>query len=129
LLKELTVGSNPVTRDVMNSIAIIEKQRLDLQQTAGLAASCNSALRKLHELLEREKDALQQRGPEAGDPDKVDAVMKELDRVKQLAAGTARAPAGRRGFLSPRKASWKGNEPRGGGRNKGRRTMGRAGGR
>jgi hypothetical protein len=123
------VGSNPTTRDVMHSIAIIEKQRLDMQQSAGLAASCNSALRKLHELLEREKDALQLRGPEAGDPDKVDAVMKELDRVKQLAVGTARAPSGNKGFLAPRKASWKGIERRGAGRNKGRRTMGRAGGR
>jgi gamma-glutamyltranspeptidase len=129
MLKELTVGSNPATRDVMNSIAIIEKQRLNLQQTAGLAASCNSALRKLHELLEREKDARQQRGPEAGDPDKVHAVMKELDRVKQLAAITARVPSGTKSFLSPRKASRKGNEPRGAGRSRGRRTMGRAGGR
>ena len=122
------MDSNAATRDVMNSIATIEKQRLDLQQTAGLAASCNSALRKLHELLEREKDALQLRGPEAGNPAKVAAVMQELERVKQLAGSTVRAPSGK-GVLSPRKASWKGNEPRGVGRNRGRRTMGRAGDR
>lgn len=123
------MGSHPAMRNIMNSIAIIEKQRLDMQQTAGLEASCNSALRKLHELLEREKDALQQSGPEAGDPDKIDAVMKELDRVKQLAAGMARAPSGRKGFFPTRKASWRGGEPRSAGRNRGRRTMGRAGGR
>ena len=58
--------TNPATDEVIDMIADIEMQRQAMEKNAGLGASCSSALRKLHELLEREKEALQLHGPDAG---------------------------------------------------------------
>ena len=106
-------------------IADIEMQRQAMVKEAGLAAACSSALRKLHELLDREKEALRLRGPAAGHPQNVEAVTTEIERVKQL---TVAKSEGSRAYIGLRKASWR-NAHRVPARNKGRRTMGRAGGR
>lgn len=98
--------TRPATDEMLDDIASIEMQRRKKEKEAGLAASCNFALRRLHERLDHEKEALQLRGPDAGHPGNVEAVMIE----------------------SQRKASWR-NAQRTPARNKGRRTMGRAGGR
>jgi hypothetical protein len=109
-------------------IADIEMQRQALEKNAGLGASCSSALRKLHELLEREKEALQLHGPDAGRPENVETVTLEIERVKRVAVVTSQRPASKGTYPGQQKASWR-NAHRSPPRNKGRRTMGRAGGR
>ncbi len=123
----------PATDEVLDRIASIETERQAMAKEAGLAASCNSALRKLHELLEHEQKTLQLHGAGAGYPANVDAVTNEVERVKRLAVLTGQGhpsrnadPAGRR--QESRQKSWQ-NAQRNPARNKGRRTMGRAGGR
>ena len=114
--------------EVIDAIAGIELKRRETEKEAGLAASCNSALRKLHEFLDREKEALQLRGPDAGNPQNVEAVTAEIERVKRLTVVTSQGPGARGAYPSRRKASWQ-DARRTPPRNKGRRTMGRAGGR
>jgi hypothetical protein len=121
------------TDEAIDAIADIEMQRRETEKEAGLAASCSSALRKLHELLDREKEVLQLHGAVAGHPANVDAVMVEIERVKRLAVVTGQGHpsrnADRAGLRQEsRQKSWH-NAPRNPARNKGRRTMGRAGGR
>ncbi len=119
--------------EAIDAIADIEMQRREMEKEAGLAASCSSALRKLHELLEREKAALQLHGAGTGHPANVDAVAIEIDRVKRLAVIKVQGPAHRNADPAglrqeSRQKSWQ-NAQRSPARNKGRRTMGRAGGR
>jgi hypothetical protein len=120
------LGTNPATDEVIQMIAAIEAQRQAIEKEAGLAAACSSALRKLHELLDREREALQLRGPAAGHPENVEAVTIEIGRVKRLTVATNQGPT--RAYTGPRKASWR-NAHHSPAKNKGRRTMGRAGGR
>ena len=121
------------TDEVAGAIADIEMQRQVTEKKAGLRASCSSALRRLHELLEREQKAAQLHGAGAGHPANVDALMAEIERVKALAVVKVQGPAhrnsdpaGRR--QESRQKSWQ-NAQRSPAKNKGRRTMGRAGGR
>ena len=122
------MGTTPATDEVIDRIAGIESQRQAMEKDAGIAASCSSALRKLHELLDREKEALQLRGPDAGHPENVEAVTVEIERVKAMTASTNPGPVPRGEYPGQRKATWR-NAYRSPARNKGRRTMGRAGGR
>lgn len=122
------MGASVSTDEVIDLIADIELQRREKEKEAGLAASCSLALRRLHELLDREKEALQLRAPDAGHPGNVEAVMIEIERVKGLTVVASRGPTPTTPYRGPRKASWR-NAQRSPARNKGRRTMGRAGGR
>ncbi len=114
--------------EVIGAIAGIETQRRNAEKEAGRAAACAAALRKLHEILDREREALQQRGAEPGHPRNVEAVTAEIERVKALAVITNPRPATHGAYVPPRNVSWK-NNARSPARNKGRKTMGRAGGR
>lgn len=116
------------TDEVIDAIADIEMQRQAMEKEGGLAASCSSALRRLHELLDHEKEALQLHGPDAGHPKNVEAVTIEIERVKGLSVITSQRPAARSAYPGQRNVAWR-NAPRSPARNKGRRTMGRAGGR
>ena len=109
-------------------IADIELQRQAIVKDAGLTASCSSALRKLHELLDRETQALQLHGPAAGHPENVEAVAVEIERVKGMTGTRSPSPAARGAYPGQPKAAWR-NAHRSPARNRGRRTMGRAGGR
>jgi len=122
------LGTAPATDEVVEAIAGIEMQRQAMEKNAGLGASCSSALRKLHELLEREKEALQLHGPDAGRPENVETVTLEIERVKGLAANKVRNSFPGNGGNGQRRSTWR-NAHRSPPRNKGRRTMGRAGGR
>ena len=114
--------------EVIDAIAEIEMRRRQAEKEAGLAGSCSSALRKLRELLELETESLQLSGREAGNPQNVEAVTIEIERVKGLAVVTAPGPAVRSPYPAGRKSKWR-DAHRSPARNKGRRTMGRAGGR
>jgi hypothetical protein len=122
------LGTPPATDEVIDAIADIEMQRQARVKEAGPTASCSSALRRLHELLDREKQALQQHGPDAGHPENVEAVAAEIERVKGLAAISNPGPAPRGAYPGQRKVAWQ-NAHRSPARNRGRRTMGRTGGR
>jgi hypothetical protein len=122
------LGTPPATDEVIDAIAGIEMQRQATMKAAGVAASCSSALRSLLELLDREKKALAEHGPDAGHPENVEAVAAEIERVKGLAAATNPGPAPRGAYPGQRKATWR-DAQRSPARKKGRRTMGRGGGR
>ena len=122
------LGTIPAADEMLDMIASIEMQRQETEKEAGLAASCGTALRKLHAVLNREKEALQQRGPGAGHPENVEAVTAAIERVKALAVVKIQGPASQSAYPRQRKESWR-DAQRNTGRNKGRRTMGRAGGR
>jgi len=115
--------------EVTDMIAHIEMHRQEMQKEAGLAAACNEALRKLHELLEQERQQLQLHGPDTVHPANIEAVTLHINRVKQLAgAGGQKSMAGNARPRQQRQASRPGG-PRNPARNKGRRTMGRRGDR
>jgi hypothetical protein len=112
---------------VTGAIAAIELQRQAAEQEAGVPAACAAALRKLHELLDRERQSLRRR-PKAGHSRNVEAVTSAIERTKAWAGVTTQGPGRKNAFLQQRNASWR-NAQRSPARNKGRRTMGRAGGR
>jgi hypothetical protein len=122
------LAATSATGEVIDLVADIEMQRQAMQQKAGLAASCSSALRKLHGLLDREQEASQPHGPVAGHRGNVEALKMEIERVKELADVSSRGFTRKTAYGGPRKATWQ-DARRNPARNKGRRTMGRAGGR
>lgn len=117
-----------VTDHVMDAIAHIEMHRQEMAKETSVAAACNEALRKLHELLNGEREALRLHGPEPGHAANVEAVTAEIERVKRLAGA-----GGKGAKQGPGRPQWRNrvgpgqqhNRPR----SKGRRTMGRSGGR
>lgn len=118
----------PATDEVVDAIAGIETQRRETESEAGFPMSCSSALHRLHELLDHEKEALRLRGPAVGHPENVEAVTHEIGRVKGLHAATGRGPNGKDPYPAQRQATWQ-DASRGPVKSKGRRTMGRSGGR
>lgn len=113
--------------DVTDAIASIEMHRQQTEKETGLAAACSEALRRLHELLERERGA-QQHGPGTKHPANIEAVTAEIRRIRKLAGVTSQAPIPRnpRPGQPPASARSGTRIPP---RNKGRRTMGRRGDR
>ena len=124
----LPTTEKPATDDVIDAIAEIEMQRRETEKKAGFAGSCSSALQRLGGLLDHESKALALRGPDAGHPGNVVAVELEIVRVKALTAPRAQESIPRYVRTEQRQVSWR-SAPRNAPRNKGRRTMGRAGGR
>jgi hypothetical protein len=118
----------PASDEVIDEIAGIEMRRREAEKEAGLAASCGSALRKLHELLERETEARRQHGGAAGQPGNVEALAAEIERLKKRVPAKVQGPPARHAFPDRKKESWQ-DAQRNPAKNKGRRTMGRAGGR
>jgi hypothetical protein len=118
----------PATDGVIDAIAEIEMQRRETESTTGFATSCGQALERLSELLDHETRALALHGPDAGHPGNVDALEREIARVKALTAPRAQESIPRYVRTEQRPVSWH-NAPQNPPRNKGRRTMGRAGGR
>jgi bacterioferritin-associated ferredoxin len=109
--------------ETLDAIAHIEVHRQDMAKEAGIAAACSEALRKLHELLEREREA--PHGPGTRHAANIEALTGEIERVKRLAGAAAQPKQGR---PKPRKPLGPGRQhpmPRG----KQRRTMGRGRGR
>ena len=122
------MGAGMATDEVTDIIANIEMQRQEMEKEAGLAAACSEALRKLYELLDREKKALQPHGPSTGHSANIEAVMIEIKRVKKLSGITSQGSIPKTARPGQRQVSWQ-NEPRNPSRNRGRRTMGRSSGR
>ena len=117
-----------ITDDMMNAIAHIEIHRQELEKESNRAAACNQALRKLHELLDQERAALQAHGPDAGRAENIEAVVAEIERVKKLASTGGRSANPRHGRPQQQPRPVGPGQPHNRPRNKGRRTMGRRGG-
>jgi bacterioferritin-associated ferredoxin len=114
--------------EILDAIAHIELRRQDIEKTAGVAAACNEALRKLHELLGHEEEAMQAHGPGARHAANIEALKGEIERVKNLAAVGGRVATRRHEPAQgqkPMRQAQAHNRPR----TKGRRTMGRGSGR
>jgi hypothetical protein len=114
-----------ISDEVIDAIARIEMHRQEMEKEAGVAAAGNEALRKLHELLEREREALQAHGPGARHAAHIEALTAEIERVKRLAGARAKAKQGRPPPRNPLQPGRPHNLPR----NKQRRTTGRSRGR
>jgi hypothetical protein len=114
-----------ISDEVMDAIARIEMHRQEMAKEASVAAACNEALRKLHELLEREREASQPHGPGARNEAHIEALAAEIERVKRLAGAVAKAKQGRPQPQHPLRPGERHDLPR----NKRRRTMGRSRGR
>jgi hypothetical protein len=90
------VDSETATDDVLQSIASIETHRREIETASGLPASCNEALRRLHQLLDREREALQMHGPGTRRHSvNVGTVTVEIARVKKLTGDTSPPPTSR----------------------------------
>jgi len=118
--------------EVTDGIAAIEMHRQGTEQESGLAVSCTEALRKLQTLLEEERAALQQHGPESVHAINVEAVMNAIRRVQSMtgAKNKGQTPRNAHHRVAPPPAP-RPDRPRnaGAGRNRGRRSLGRGGGR
>jgi len=123
------MDTETATDDVTDSIAHIEMQRQDAKKESGLAAACREALRKLQELLDRERGSAQEHDPGSGRSANIAALTMQIDKIKRLADGAApgRRLSTGRGREQQQAASRR--APRGPVRNKGRRTTRRSGGR
>ncbi|HVC12415.1 MAG TPA: hypothetical protein VNE59_12305 [Burkholderiales bacterium] len=114
----------PATDEVIDLIAGIEMHRQEAAKELDPVAACHEALRKLHELLERERNALQSHVPGSGHAANIEALTADIARVKQLAGETSQ-PAG---SGNPRPARHQLSLRAGARRfprSRGRRTMGR----
>jgi len=114
--------------EVTDAIALIETHRQAMAKESSAATACNEALRKLHEILEREREALQLRGVDDGHAANVEAVTTEIERVKQLAGAAGKGVKPKHGPPQAQKhvgPSRSHDVPR----TKLRRTMGRTSGR
>jgi hypothetical protein len=114
--------------EVVDEIAAIEMHRQGTEQESGLAVACSESLRKLHALLEQEKEALRLHGPDTVHAFNVEAVANEITRVQSMTGAKGQGAMPRntrpRGQPAPRPEKTH-NSPR----NRGRRTVGRSGGR
>jgi hypothetical protein len=117
-----------IKTETASALADIDRHRQAMEKAGGAAAACNEALRKLHELLDREHEASQSRGAGGDHAASIEAVTAEIERVKRLAGVAGAGAMPRHGRPQGQKHVGPGqahNPPR----NKGRRTMGRTGGR
>jgi bacterioferritin-associated ferredoxin len=114
------------TDEVIDMIAHIEMHRQRMANETGPAAACGEALRRLHELLDQERAALQLHGTGTAHPANIEAVTTEIKRIKQLAGATNPGSISGKGRPAQQPVS-RSAAPRNPARNKGRRTMGRRG--
>ena len=117
-----------INTEVTSAIAYIERHRQAMEKEGSAAAACNEALRRLHELLDREHEALQSRGAGGGHGVNIEAVTAEIERVKRLAGTAGKGVMPKHGRPQTQKHVGP-SRPHNAPRNKGRRTMGRTSGR
>jgi hypothetical protein len=78
------------TDEIFDLVASVETHRQKREKESGLAAACNEALRRLHELLDREREAPQAHGPDTRHSANIEAVTIEIKRVRKLLGNTPR---------------------------------------
>lgn len=114
--------------EVTDLIASVEMHRKEIEKEAGLEASRNYALRRLQEALQQEQEAAQVHGPSAVRVATAEALANEIRRVGSLsrAASQRPAPGGGRPQQPRHSRQEAQHKPP---KSRGRRTMGRRGGR
>ena len=115
--------------EVTDGIAAIEVHRQGTEREEGLAVACAEALRKLQNLLEQEKSALQQNTLDVVLAANVEVVANEIRRVQSMSGAKGQGPASRNARPRDPQALRQDGKAHNPPRNRGRRTMGRAGGR
>lgn len=115
--------------EVTDGIAAIEMHRQGTEKESGLAVSCSEALRKLQQLLEQEKEALQLHGPETVSAANVEVVANEIRRIQAMSGIRGQGPMPRNVRPGGERQAPRVDKPHNSPRNRGRRTMGRTGGR
>ena len=122
------MNTEQASDEVTDSIAHIEMHRQEMAKEASLAAACNEALRKLHDLLKHEQEELHGNGPHPQRTANVAALTEAIERVKRMTGGKNPGASSnqRPGGGGRRQQPTRGANP-GQARNKGRRTMGRRG--
>jgi len=118
--------SGRASDEVIDAIAHIEIQRQGMEKDSGAAAACSESLRKLHELLDREKAAPQPHDPDSGYLANTEAVMIEIKRIQKLAGVAGKGAVSKNPRPGQHQVSLR-SGTRNPARNKGRRTMGRRG--
>lgn len=120
--------------EVIDEIAHIAMLRQDAERHGGGGGAASSdALRKLHELRDREQKALQAAEDKAVHQANLDAVANEIRKVQHLTGSASRNPGERNSRprpqqqQQPRKEGGGGGGPHNPSRNKGRRNAGRQG--
>jgi hypothetical protein len=116
------------TDAMIDVIASIEMQRREAEREFGGPAACSGALRSLQELLDRENAALRLHGPGTEHAANVSALTIEIGKVTKMASLTGRISLPKNVDTGQREMLRR-NAPRNPARNRGRRTMGRSGGR
>lgn len=114
--------------EVIDAIAEIKAQCQAMEQDDGAAVARSGALRRLQALLDDVRAALRSHGVDAGNFANIDAVTMEIERVKKQGSIMDRGVLSRDRRPEPRQVALR-SGTRTPPRNKGRRTMGRAGGR
>ena len=120
------MGMEIASDEVTDAIASIEMHRQEMEKESGVVSSGNWALRKLHELLEHEREALRLQGQGAVHSANVEAITTDIDKVKKLAGIAGHGPGAKNAPPAQRQAHWR-NAPDKSTRPRSRRTMGRSG--
>jgi len=92
-LEDRHMDPGNVTDNTIALIASVEMHRQRIEKDSGLAAACNETLRRLHEILDREREALQAHGLDTRYSANIGAVTIEIKRVKKLLGNTRRDPS------------------------------------
>jgi hypothetical protein len=79
------VSSEPSAAEVIDALARIEVQRLDKEKESGIPVSCSWALRKLHELLPRERKLAGTNGESTAFRANIEAATRAIGRLRKLA--------------------------------------------
>ena len=117
--------------EVIDEIALIAMLRQDSERHGGGGSANSEALRKLHELRDREQKAMQAAENKAIHQANLDAVAHEIRKVQSLSGGGGnRNPEQRHSRPRPQQQQQprkEGGNPHNQSRNKGRRNAGRQG--
>jgi hypothetical protein len=114
--------------EVTDLIASIEMHRKEIEKEAGLEASRNYALRRLQQALQEEQQAAQLHGSSPTRLATAEALASEIRRVGSLARAASQRPAPGGGRPQQRRDPGQDGQ-RTPPKSRGRRTMGRRGGR
>jgi hypothetical protein len=114
--------------EVTDLIASIEMHRKEIEREAGLEASRNYALRRLQQALEEEQQATQLHGSSPTRLATAEALANEIRRVGSLARASSQRPAPGGGRPQQHRSPGQDGQ-RKPPKSRGRRTMGRRGGR
>jgi len=114
---------------VTDLIASIEMHRKEIERETGLEASRNYSLRRLQQALQEEQEATQLHGSSPTRIAMAEALANEIRRVGSLSRGSGQRPPGGGGRPQQQQRNPRQQDQRHPPKSRGRRTMGRGGGR